>query len=177
MDLHTERVAGRRPTEGDGPAYRTLLLDPEVERWLRPHPHPRFTAEEAEVLLDRDLRHWQDEGYGPWVLEDVEDGTFLGRAGLVHATIAGENVVELVWALVPAGWGRGLATEVAKGALGVAADLGISEVVSLTMTENVASRRVMEKAGMRYVGDIGHAGLPHVLCRASIRSTPRGARG
>jgi len=176
MDLHTERVAGRRPTEADAPAYRTLLLDPEVERWLRPHPHPQFTAEEAEELLERDLRHWQVHGYGPWVLEDAEDGTFVGRAGLVHTAIAGESVVELVWALVPSGWGRGLATEVAKGSLAAAADLGVSEVVSLTMVENVASRRVMEKAGMRYAGDIGHAGLPHVLCRASVGRTPPGAR-
>ena len=52
--------------------------------------------------------------------------------------------------------------------------LGLAEVVSFTLTDNRASRRVMEKLGFAYEGETEYAGLPHVLYRlsaASARST------
>ncbi len=45
------------------------------------------------------------------------------------------------------------------------APLGVREVISLTLHDNRASRRVMEKLGLRYERDVTHAGLPHVLYR------------
>jgi RimJ/RimL family protein N-acetyltransferase len=39
----------------------------------------------------------------------------------------------------------------------------ICRLVAFRLVDNVASRRVMENAGMRLVGEIEHAGLPHVL--------------
>ena len=41
--------------------------------------------------------------------------------------------------------------------------LGLDRVVAFTLPDNVASRRVMAKAGFIYGRDIEHAGLPHVL--------------
>jgi RimJ/RimL family protein N-acetyltransferase len=49
-------------------------------------------------------------------------------------------------------WGRGFATEASIGLIDKAfADLGASRVYATTMTVNTGSRRVMEKAGMRFV--------------------------
>ena len=44
-------------------------------------------------------------------------------------------------------------------------DLDLEEVVAFTLPDNIASRRVMEKAGFAYDRDIQRAGLPHVLYR------------
>ncbi len=52
--------------------------------------------------------------------------------------------------------------------------LGLEDVVAFTLTANKASRRVMEKVGMRYERDITHAGLPHVLFRVTAGEWHRG---
>ena len=66
-----------------------------------------------------------------------------------------------------------LATEL--GAVSVAhafGPLGLADVVSFTLVENRASRRVMEKLGFEYEREVEHAGLPHVLYRLRT-SSPR----
>ena len=62
--------------------------------------------------------------------------------------------------------GEGLATELARAAIAVGfGPLGRETLVALTLPDNRASRRVMEKAGLGYERDVEHAGLPHVLYR------------
>ncbi len=159
-------LAARRPRRADEHAYARLLRDPAVERWLRPPPLPALTGEEVRRMLARDLRHWREHGFGPWALE--LGGAYVGRGGLGWMEVEGERVVELAWALVPSTWGRGLATEAARGAVRWARELGLREVVALTLTTNRASQRVMEKAGLPYERDVVHAGLAHVLHRLRL---------
>jgi RimJ/RimL family protein N-acetyltransferase len=98
-----------------------------------------------------------------------EDGAFAGRAGLSTCRVVGEQTVELAWALVGDAHGRGLATQAAQAAVEEARRIGLPEVVSFTVPDNVASRRVMEKAGLVFDRDITHAGLPHVLYRLRLQ--------
>jgi ribosomal-protein-alanine N-acetyltransferase len=82
------------------------------------------------------------------------------------AVVHGEPTVEVAWGVLPAWWGQGLATELGEASLRVAwEDVGLEEVVAYTLPANVSSRRVMEKLGMTYSGEIEHAGMPHVLYR------------
>ncbi|HEX8119840.1 MAG TPA: GNAT family N-acetyltransferase [Solirubrobacteraceae bacterium] len=157
----------RAPESRDEASLRRLLFDPAVAPWLRPPPLRPFTEADAPALLVRDLRHWEEHGWGPWIVESGEDG-FAGRAGLNTTRVAGERAVELAWALVGAAQGRGLATEAALAAVAWARELGLPEVVSFTLPENAASRRVMEKAGLAFDRAITHAGLPHVLYRLRL---------
>jgi RimJ/RimL family protein N-acetyltransferase len=157
----------RAPESADEARYRRLLFDPAVAPWLRPKPLRPFTEADAPALLVRDLRHWESHGWGPWVVEDG-DGAFLGRAGLNTTRVAGEQVVELAWAVIGAAQGRGVATAAALAGVEEARRLGLREVVSFTLPDNAASRRVMEKAGLVFERDITHGGLPHVLYRLRL---------
>ncbi|EEP72032.1 acetyltransferase [Micromonospora sp. ATCC 39149] len=59
---------------------------------------------------------------------------------------------ELGYRLRRAAWGRGLATEGSRALVRYAfTTLGLARVWAQTMAVNTASRRVMEKAGLRYV--------------------------
>jgi RimJ/RimL family protein N-acetyltransferase len=70
----------------------------------------------------------------------------------------------VAWAVMPARWGEGLATELARVSVRVAFErLELAELVAITLPDNTASRRVMEKSGFRYDRDIVHVGLDHVL--------------
>jgi ribosomal-protein-alanine N-acetyltransferase len=63
-------------------------------------------------------------------------------------------------------WNKGVATEIATVSLKVAFErIGIGNIVAFTLPANWASRRVMEKVGLRYERDIVHAGRSHVLYR------------
>jgi RimJ/RimL family protein N-acetyltransferase len=87
--------------------------------------------------------------------------------------------VEIGWRLAFEHWGKGLASEGARAALGFGFnDVGLEQVVSFTAPANLRSRRVMEKLGMTHDphDDFDHPNLPeghplrrHVLYRMSNR--------
>jgi RimJ/RimL family protein N-acetyltransferase len=164
-EARTARLLCRQPFAGDAHDYRALLLDEDVAAWLRPPPLPPFRAGEPEALLGKDVAHWETHGFGPWSLIHRSTGRFVGRGGLAWTQVAGERAIELPWALLPAFWNDGLATEAALAALAAAERIGIPEVISLALLDNAPSRRVMEKAGLEYDRDVEHVGLPHALYR------------
>ena len=133
--------------------------------WLWPPPLEPPGTTEADAALGRDAASWAGDGFGPWLLFARDGGTSWVSVGLARADLAGEAVVEVGWSVVSAHQGIGLATEAAMAAVDVARDLGLAEVVAFTLAENVASRRVMERAGFALDGTVEHAGLPHVLYR------------
>jgi [ribosomal protein S5]-alanine N-acetyltransferase len=164
----TERLAGRRPRLGDAEALAGVVADEAVVPTLWVDGAP--TAGRVHAWLAGDLRHWQHHGFGPYLWADRADatGAILARGGLRHTRVAGEDFVEIAYALVGARWGEGLATEIARASVRAAFDeLVLDEVVAYTLPTNAASRRVMEKAGLRYERPIEHVGLPHVLYRIS----------
>jgi [ribosomal protein S5]-alanine N-acetyltransferase len=79
----------------------------------------------------------------------VEDGAVLGR---VNLTLDGD-VATLGYRLARAATGRGLATTAVVELCAVAAQRhGTARVVAATSTENVASQRVLARAGFTLVG-------------------------
>ena len=92
------------------------------------------------------------------ILKDAQE--LIGWCGLDHKDQTKAAPV-LFYLLKASYWGQGLATEAAKAVLGYAfGDLGLARVDSAAAFENIASKRVMEKIGMRYVGldeEGGHA--------------------
>jgi len=84
----------------------------------------------------------------------------IGWCGLDHRDQA--KAAPVLFYLLKASYrGKGLATEAAEALLGYAfGELGLARVDSAAELENIASKRVMEKIGMRYVGldeEGGHA--------------------
>lgn len=85
---------------------------------------------------------------------------------ILSADVEGESTVEVAWAVMPEFQRRGFASELAEESLRIGFDiLGLPDIVSFTLIENVASRGVMEKAGFAYERDFVHANLDHVLYR------------
>jgi RimJ/RimL family protein N-acetyltransferase len=112
----------------------------------------------------RKSAHWTAHGFGPWMW--LEGGRAIAHGGLSFSFAYGHAEVEIGWFVARERWGQGLATRIAREALELAAERGIAGVVAFTRVDNAASRRVMEKAGLREERDFEHAGLPHVLYRA-----------
>lgn len=164
--IETERLVCERPRTEQADELCLLMLHPDVLRttWYEPEPP---TRSHIVSKLVGDIEHWERYGFGPWLLRVRAAGELVGRGGLKHTTATGVDEVEIGWTIHPDRWGAGLATELARASVRTAFDvLGLDEVIAYTAPDNIASWRVMEKAGMQYDREIIAAGLPHVLYRA-----------
>jgi len=167
-ERQTARLLARPPSPDDRALYHAHFTRPEIEAWLRPSPLPPFSAQVIDELVDGDQAHWQDHGFGPWVLIERETGAFAGRGGLAWTTVEGTAEVELPWSIEPHLHSRGLATEAAIAACDHARELELEQVVALVLPTNIPSRRVAEKTGFKENGEVIHAGLLHLLFRLGL---------
>jgi RimJ/RimL family protein N-acetyltransferase len=150
--LRTPRLALRRFGPADVELLTALDGDPEVMRFLTGgQPTPRAVIED-EVLPRYLAEYARYDRLGHWAVEAAGGVGFIGWLGLSPAGGDDLRQLELGWRLRRAAWGRGYATEGARALVRLAFDaLGAQRVVAHTMTVNRASRRVMEKAGLRFV--------------------------
>jgi RimJ/RimL family protein N-acetyltransferase len=151
--LETARLRLRRFTEEDAADLVALHGDPAVMRYIDVGPVPRAQVEGRD--LPRFLREYRElpDGLGHWAATARAGGEFLGWFGLSPSSSRGlDGGTEIGYRLRPAVWSRGYATEGARALVRRAfTELGIERVVATTMTVNLASRRVLEKAGLRLV--------------------------
>ncbi len=87
--------------------------------------------------------------YAAWAVEDPADGAYVGSGSLLRNDE--EEALEVGYLLLPAHWGKGYATAVARALLDHAhGDLDRSRVVATVDTDHPASIRVLDKVGMRF---------------------------
>jgi RimJ/RimL family protein N-acetyltransferase len=160
MRIETARLVLRRWESDDVDALFALVTHPDVARWL-----PYGTRDDAIAAIERYERSFEEHGFGRFAVLDRRTGELVGRVGLMHAPewSATEEKDEIGWAIARERWGEGLASEAATAAIDDAFDrVGLERIVAWTTPHNVASRRVMEKCGMRHGGSALWKGLPHV---------------
>ncbi len=160
----TARLVARRIELADDAFLTTMFRDPAVNATLG---GPR-DADAVAQLRDRMLDHWDRRGFGTWILHDRATGDPVGWVGLHETDTGGRGGVELLYAIAPARWREGLATEAGRGAVRIAQEMGLDELVCFTLVSNVASQRTMEGLGFTGSEPVEHAGVPHVLQRLAL---------
>jgi RimJ/RimL family protein N-acetyltransferase len=150
--LETERLILRRFTAEDLDPLIGLDGDPEVMRYLTGGT-PTPPAVIAGRTLPRFLRSYDPfPGFGYWAAVEKATGAFLGWFSFRPREGAGVEEVELGYRLRRAAWGQGYATEGSRALIRKGfTELGVERVVATTFAANLASRRVMEKAGLTLV--------------------------
>ena len=145
--LETDRLALRCLAIDDLDALGAIQADPEVMRYFPPGPRSR---DETLRDLERCIALQELHGYSLWATVEKSTGLLIGRCGLLPQNLQGAEVVELAYLIDRARWGRGLATEAASAIRDHAfGRLGLGRVVSIIHRDNLSSRRVAEKLGMR----------------------------
>lgn len=147
--LETDRLLLRRLELGDLDDLHQLYSDPVGRRYF---PEGTLTLAETREELEWFLHgHPRHPELGLWATILKENGRFIGRCGLLPWTIDGVDEVEVAYALSREFWGRGLATEAARGIVAYAwQQLGLTRLVCLIDPENSASIHVAGKIGMRF---------------------------
>ncbi|WP_104479828.1 GNAT family N-acetyltransferase [Actinokineospora auranticolor] len=147
--LTTDRLTLRRFTRADVDNLVSLDADPQVMRYLTGGvPTPREVVE--STVLPAILAEYERGPVGKWAA--TADSVFVGWFALDPRTPGDAREVELGYRLRTSAWGSGLATEGSLALVDMAfRELGSHRVWAETMSVNHRSRRVMEKAGLRYV--------------------------
>jgi RimJ/RimL family protein N-acetyltransferase len=158
----------------DVDALWALWSDPDVRRFL--WDDRSITREEAAATVS-DCLALRDQGLGLWLLlrvhdpsesADSDESAPIGCAGLLPVTTAAEyeprlaGLVEPLVALAPNAWHRGYAHEALTTLLAYASTtLGFARLAGVTDVPNVASDRMLRRAGFVVLGE--SAGPRHPL--------------
>jgi ribosomal-protein-alanine N-acetyltransferase len=178
--LVTERLRLTPCAEADVDRVHALLTHPDVRRYLM--DDQVVGRPWVFDVVQSSRQTFADASYGLWCLESKTDGTFAGIAGL--RVTAGAREPQLLYALDPGCWGRGLATEASTAVIDYVFDeLAYRELLASTDPPNRASILVMERLGMRFLEAGRAGGLPIVFYRidreewARRRGRPAGSKG
>jgi ribosomal-protein-alanine N-acetyltransferase len=165
--IRTDRLLLRRWTDADLAPFAAMNADPAVMQ----HLQGSMSDEASDAFANRIELHWAQHGWGLWAVEVPDIAPFVGYVGLWPADYVADGMVEVGWRLASAHWGQGYATEAAREALRFGfTDVGLAEIVSFTVRQNIRSRRVMERIGLVRdpAGDFEHprvdpAAYPHLV--------------
>ena len=143
--LETRRLFLRPINHADADAIYSMRSDPDVMRFIR-EPQKRSETESWIRLISS---RWEKENLGFCAIIEKQSGVFLGWCGIWILPETGE--IELGYAIAKQFWNQGFATEAASVFLRYAFEvLNAERVIAVTEPDNLASRRVMEKLGMRF---------------------------
>jgi len=168
MKLETERLELRSATPADAPNLASLFSSPDVLRYLP--PIPPITLEQATRAIARRMKMEAELGYAPFIILTKNNDRFIGSGGVVPVKDSPE--VEIAYHFLPSAWGKGYATEAATAILAFGFEsVRLKEIIGLTFPDNVASWRVLEKVGMRYVGTATYFGVEGLKKYVASRGT------
>jgi [ribosomal protein S5]-alanine N-acetyltransferase len=148
----TERLMLRDISEEDCSVMHELDTNPLVQIYLGGEEPPKDEEDSMKRIHER-LEHYEKHGFGRWAAVEIQSGKVVGWAGLkVETNVNGrESFNDLGYRLLPEYWNRGYATELSKALLEYGFEkLGMDRICA-TAEEAAASRRVLEKVGLRAI--------------------------
>ena len=144
LQLETAHLLLRRPVRADVPALSEFLGDADAMRFT----HCDASLHDCRRRIAAHEWRRRRDGYAPWTIVARTDGRIIGWGGLYEDPFAPGWGVEVGYFLHPICWGQGYATELLTACTRLADDvIRLPEIGAFARPENVASRRVLEKAG------------------------------
>jgi RimJ/RimL family protein N-acetyltransferase len=164
-ELRTERLLLRGWRDDDLDAWVRILGEPLVAEGIG--QEKGMTPGEAWRHMALMAGHWALKGFGNWVLEELESGEVVGRAGLYYP--ADWPALEVGWLVARDRWGRGYAPEAARASAAWAQEkLGAEHLVSVIHPSNARSIRVAEKLGETIEGEFSAFGFDLLVYGADL---------
>lgn len=158
--IETRRLYLRPLTLEDASSLSLVLSDQES---MKHYPHA-FSTEDVNVWIERNLKRYENDGFGLWAVIRKEDNQFLGDCGITLQNIDGEILPEIGFHIIKAFCKMGYATEAAEACKKYALEvLGYKAIYSYSEVGNKASQRVSAKIGMSRVKTFEKDGIKEVV--------------
>lgn len=157
LEIETARLRLRRFTHDDLDDFASICSNAEVMRYIGAG-NP-ISKEETEPHLSGYINYWEQHGFGRFALSHKEHGELIGYCGFRFFKYPGlslfDGAPEIVFLLKRTFWEMGLAAEAARACLKYGFEhLGFTLIVAITTSDNIKSRRVLERIGMKHVNDL-----------------------
>mgnify|MGYP001156521261 FL=1 len=155
MKIYTEsnRLVYREILPTDEHSLFELDSNALVHKYLGNTPVKHI--EEIRKVIQSIRLQYNDHGIGRWAAIEKNTGNFIGWSGLKFITDYENNhtrFYDVGYRILPQYWGKGFATEAAMAALDYGFNkLDLSEIIGMVHEENVASRKVLEKCGLKFI--------------------------
>lgn len=167
--IETDRLLLRTFTIDDAGLVYELNKDPEVTRYTH---DPVTDIEHARQILEKTIMpQYALYNHGRWAVHIKQGLAFIGWCGLKYRPELYE--VDLGYRFNQSVWGKGYATEAAFASIQYGfKKLNMARIVGRAETGNTGSWRVLEKCGMRYIGNEmieGHKARTYELMSPFIR--------
>lgn len=143
--FETNRLVVRRWRSSDLPSLKAVYGDKEAMKWVGDgQPITDDLCAEWLIVTNRNYKKY---GYGMFAVELKSESRVIGFCGIVHP--GGQEEAECKYAYLRHFWGQGIATEALGGLIGYGVKShGIGRMIATTSPQNIASHRVLLKAGM-----------------------------
>lgn len=150
MLLETDRLILREITRKDFAELCKMLQDPEV-MWAYEHA---FSDLEVTLWLEQQLERYHENGFGLMAVILKTTNELIGQTGITMQDWDSCQVPEIGYIFNKAYWHKGYAIEAASACKQYAFEtLGFNEVYSIIRENNVPSRKVAVRNGMKKIGE------------------------
>jgi RimJ/RimL family protein N-acetyltransferase len=140
----------RRLRQDDLDDFYRLCGDPDIMRYMG--DGTPLSRKRTSEWIDISLKNYELSGWGCFGVTCRTSDYLIGFAGFARPADR-PGVVEIIYAFLPEVWGKGYGTEVASGLISFGfRSCSLDRIEATVDPENVVSRRVLEKVGMRYDG-------------------------
>jgi ribosomal-protein-alanine N-acetyltransferase len=158
--LETPRLRLREFVQQDADALLAVLGDPMAMQY---YP-AAFDHKGVEEWIAKNMGRYQSDGHGLWAMVLKDSGELIGDCGCALQEVEGTNHVEIGYHVRRDLWRNGYATEAAQACMKYAfTALGFDRVISMIRPENLQSRRVAEKNGLKCEKIIFWRGYDHCI--------------
>ena len=152
--LETKRLILKTTELSDLDKLIALRSDPDVMRYIG--DGTVHTEEQVKKFLSMAIPYQEKHGIGFCMVYEKESGSFIGQAGLFHiGYYDAQPEIEIAYRLHKKFWGNGYATELAKALIQWGFQhLPVDKLIAAAEPENIASQKVLKKAGLDYTGKV-----------------------
>ena len=147
--LETERLILRRIKESDAEeAFENWTNDSKVTRYISWEPHGN--VEVTKSFLKSVVEEYNKEFTYKWVVYVKELDNIIGTIDIVHKSIL-DKTCEIGYCYGSKYWNKGYGTEALKKVIEfLFNEVGFELIEIKHQEENIASGKVMQKAGLKY---------------------------
>lgn len=151
-EIETVRLYLKAVDIEDAPFILELLNTPKWIRFVGDR-NVKDLASATEYIENRMLPQMEACGFGNYLLVRKEDGAKMGTCGLYKRE--GLDGVDIGFAMLPNFEGKGYSTEAATKLKQLAkTEFQLEKLNGITLPENIASRKLLEKLGLKLEGTI-----------------------
>jgi len=167
----TERLTLRELVPSDVEGLFAVDSDPEVNIYLGNNPVK--SIEQTIGIIQFIRNQYTENGIGRWAMIEKTTNSFIGWAGLKlvkEPTNNHCNYYDLGYRLNKNYWGKGFATEAAKASVDYGINqLNLKDIYGMADTNNIASKKVLEKVGLKFIETFNLEGTPHSWFHLKIK--------